>query len=287
MKKTAFTLIELLVVIAIIAILAAILFPVFAQAKMAAKKTAALSNAKQIATANMMYMGDYDDHLVKEFFGFPASYSDPWPSVASAYYGWRHVVAPYLKNVDIFADPTNPFSGKIYWVSTWDSNDDGDVNDQYERLPTNYAVNNCVIGFANGQLWGQWTPPGLDSLDQIEDVAGTILMLPSRAQWNDLKPSFLGTDEGKPGWCITPQGSSNAVCPADPNGPIHAVNGKYVAWIWADGHAKAKAPLATLDPTNPNRDDWSSKLAINPRTGTYWTQADRIDVVNKAWGEYK
>jgi prepilin-type N-terminal cleavage/methylation domain-containing protein len=64
MKKTAFTLIELLVVIAIIAILAAILFPVFAQAKMAAKKTAALSNAKQIATANMMYMGDYDDHLV-------------------------------------------------------------------------------------------------------------------------------------------------------------------------------------------------------------------------------
>ncbi len=59
--KKAFTLIELLVVIAIIAILAAILFPVFAQAKLAAKKTQAISNAKQIGTATLIYSGDYDD----------------------------------------------------------------------------------------------------------------------------------------------------------------------------------------------------------------------------------
>src|SRR5215217_67863 len=59
--KRAFTLIELLVVIAIIAILAAILFPVFAQAKEAAKKTATLSNAKQLGTAMLIYESDYDD----------------------------------------------------------------------------------------------------------------------------------------------------------------------------------------------------------------------------------
>src|SRR2546430_2013354 len=59
--RRGFTLIELLVVIAIIAILAAILFPVFAQAKEAAKKTADLSNTKQIALATLMYMGDVDD----------------------------------------------------------------------------------------------------------------------------------------------------------------------------------------------------------------------------------
>src|SRR5688572_31305139 len=61
--KRAFTLIELLVVIAIIAILAAILFPVFAQAKAAAKKTADLSNIKQITTASHIYLSDYDDIL--------------------------------------------------------------------------------------------------------------------------------------------------------------------------------------------------------------------------------
>jgi prepilin-type N-terminal cleavage/methylation domain-containing protein/prepilin-type processing-associated H-X9-DG protein len=62
-RKQAFTLIELLVVIAIIAILAAILFPVFAQAKLAAKKTASLSNQKQFALSDAMYSNDYDDTL--------------------------------------------------------------------------------------------------------------------------------------------------------------------------------------------------------------------------------
>src|SRR5271167_4373871 len=61
MKHRGFTLIELLVVIAIIAILAAILFPVFAQAKAAAKKTASLSNVKQIGLGGLMYCNDYDD----------------------------------------------------------------------------------------------------------------------------------------------------------------------------------------------------------------------------------
>ncbi len=59
--RKAFTLIELLVVIAIIAILAAILFPVFAQAKEAAKKTTSVSNMRQVGTAMLLYLGDYDD----------------------------------------------------------------------------------------------------------------------------------------------------------------------------------------------------------------------------------
>src|SRR5690349_23071232 len=62
-RRSAFTLIELLVVIAIIAILAAILFPVFAQAKLAAKKAAGLAQMKQMGAAVMMYAGDYDDGI--------------------------------------------------------------------------------------------------------------------------------------------------------------------------------------------------------------------------------
>jgi len=85
--KKAFTLIELLVVIAIIAILAAILFPVFAQAKAAAKKTAAMSNAKQIGIAMKMYNGDYDDGNVL------------------AWWDWQIPLGPYTKNWDIFTDP--------------------------------------------------------------------------------------------------------------------------------------------------------------------------------------
>src|ERR1700678_1553068 len=62
-NRSAFTLIELLVVIAIIAILAAILFPVFAQAKLAAKKIASLSNVKQLDLGILMYSNDHDDVL--------------------------------------------------------------------------------------------------------------------------------------------------------------------------------------------------------------------------------
>jgi prepilin-type N-terminal cleavage/methylation domain-containing protein len=78
MKNTkAFTLIELLVVIAIIAILAAILFPVFAQAKLAAKKTTDLSNQKQIGTMLMMYATDNDDYY--PLTSFPSK-GNSWPT---------------------------------------------------------------------------------------------------------------------------------------------------------------------------------------------------------------
>jgi prepilin-type N-terminal cleavage/methylation domain-containing protein/prepilin-type processing-associated H-X9-DG protein len=93
MKAKAFTLIELLVVIAIIAILAAILFPVFAQAKTAAKKAQDLSNHKQIALGHMMYTADYDDTFCQLQFvqNNPAGYDD---------IVWHHVVYPYIKSAE-------------------------------------------------------------------------------------------------------------------------------------------------------------------------------------------
>lgn len=95
-NRRAFTLIELLVVIAIIAILAAILFPVFAQAKEAAKKSACLSNSKQIGMGLMIYLNDYDDTT-------PSVYEtiDQRTAVADVF----QLLQPYVKNIDVFYCP--------------------------------------------------------------------------------------------------------------------------------------------------------------------------------------
>lgn len=91
--KKAFTLIELLVVIAIIAILAAILFPVFAQAKTAAKKTQDLSNHKQIALGHLMYASDYDDTFCQ--LQYVQQNPDGYDDIV-----WHFAVYPYIKSAD-------------------------------------------------------------------------------------------------------------------------------------------------------------------------------------------
>jgi prepilin-type N-terminal cleavage/methylation domain-containing protein len=99
--KRAFTLIELLVVIAIIAILAAILFPVFAQAKAAAKKTQSLSNIKQMGTASAIYTSDYDDIL-------PLATSQDASSVNYYDVSWVKNIQSYIKNLQMFVSPVGP-----------------------------------------------------------------------------------------------------------------------------------------------------------------------------------
>jgi prepilin-type N-terminal cleavage/methylation domain-containing protein len=123
-SRKAFTLIELLVVIAIIAILAAILFPVFAQAKEAAKKTAALSNVKQIGTGFVIYATDYDDQFPFSMGRMPTTgqwlwnFFTPTPHDGIANLGWNNPILdqansvgwanstqPYIKNNDILMAP--------------------------------------------------------------------------------------------------------------------------------------------------------------------------------------
>jgi prepilin-type N-terminal cleavage/methylation domain-containing protein/prepilin-type processing-associated H-X9-DG protein len=128
--KKAFTLIELLVVIAIIAILAAILFPVFAQAKAAAKKTASLSNIKQIGLAEIMYQGDYDDYFVLDTqksndADCPNAGSYCVDGLKSPTYYWPNLLIPYIKTLGLYVDPgtgdpDNIFgSGPNSWAGNW------------------------------------------------------------------------------------------------------------------------------------------------------------------------
>jgi prepilin-type N-terminal cleavage/methylation domain-containing protein len=120
-RRSGFTLIELLVVIAIIAILAAILFPVFAQAKEAAKKSVAISNAKQMGTAAVMYATDYDDYFpmavppntaannwrVGSYLDTPADWR---PGITGSGYPDREMLfansmQPYMKNYQLAEVP--------------------------------------------------------------------------------------------------------------------------------------------------------------------------------------
>jgi prepilin-type N-terminal cleavage/methylation domain-containing protein/prepilin-type processing-associated H-X9-DG protein len=119
--RRGFTLIELLVVIAIIAILAAILFPVFAKAREKARQSSCQSNEKQIALGILMYCQDYDGR-----------FSSQWirPSV---YYCWPDLVAPYIKNTQVYRCPSNQY-----------------VNGGVGTLKTNYGVNDPHVTVNGG-----------------------------------------------------------------------------------------------------------------------------------------
>jgi len=160
MRRSAFTLIELLVVIAIIAILAAILFPVFAQAKAAAKKTTCVSNMKQIGLSLTMYVNDHDDV-------FPNRRFEPFGEAAdlSNYdqNSWRSVIQPYAKNTQIVECPANP---------------DRDAKGFDPEFGVSYAANFTSVGAAaptdKGMgLFGQHRSPGVNG-SEIERVAELI-----------------------------------------------------------------------------------------------------------------
>jgi prepilin-type N-terminal cleavage/methylation domain-containing protein/prepilin-type processing-associated H-X9-DG protein len=104
-RRTAgFTLIELLVVIAIIAILAAILFPVFARAREKARQASCTSNLKQIALGGLMYAQDYDETLP----GHGCGWNEPWGVTGRAETCYAAKIYPYIKNYQIFTCPSDP-----------------------------------------------------------------------------------------------------------------------------------------------------------------------------------
>lgn len=176
--KRAFTLIELLVVIAIIAILAAILFPVFAQAKVAAKKSVAISNQKQISTGLLLYMGDSDDTYPRQDSCAagsslnPALNSKPFvPGGAGClsggfyyrvnHFSWQKYVMPYTKSEPIFEHPLRTMD-----ATNWTQNG---------QIFGSFALN---LGFTGGSDTNAGTSPTKAFGNRVPFTGGTQSGIP-------------------------------------------------------------------------------------------------------------
>lgn len=157
-SKRAFTLIELLVVIAIIAILAAILFPVFAQAKEAAKKTTCLSNQKQIGLGILLYQGDTDDV-------FPMDQYWDYASLNIQQVRWFDNVYPYIKSGDKFAvnGRASGKSGIFHCAST----------DDQEAL---YGVHNFLFPDGGNVPWINSPTTKTVSSSAIDEPAAKVVL---------------------------------------------------------------------------------------------------------------
>ena len=247
-RRSAFTLIELLVVIAIIAILAAILFPVFAQAREKARGAACLSNSKQIGLGMMQYVQDYDEVYPGVWLGNEGP--------ATEAYNWRFAIEPYVKSVQVFKCPSNRFgTDENYWRGDFAAN-------PRKWYPNNYVPNQAIMkqpGVPVTASNASWAGPSL-SLAAIERSADTILIAENKSNGAVTEAWSVGRklSEGAPKHRTT----GVAATVAADEGYFQAHN-KMVHFIFADGHAKAMRPDRTLLPD----DLWMSGLSLELRQG--------------------
>jgi len=180
--KRAFTLIELLVVIAIIAILAAILFPVFAQAKAAAKKSQAISNFKQAGTAVAMYTTDYDGGYMMSNSGSINTYC--WGCGTGGDTVPYQQMQPYMKNTQIAIDPMDPWQSEaqritdqcLYMGCTLATATD------YQKMYALGVRSNIGYNYAFFSPWRYYNVPGglytgsaSVNETQVAETAGTLM----------------------------------------------------------------------------------------------------------------
>ncbi len=215
MRSKGFTLIELLVVIAIIAILAAILFPVFARARIQAQKSVCLSNIKQLGLAALMYCQDYDET-------FPAA--SPWPGVPPKRPIWgqnwvKWPNAPCFRDtVESYVNNNNVWKCPLHY---------GAARDEWEGTPTIEALRNSYwfVGGHPSYVSGANTWETIEWYRQ-HNLAGESLSNcdAGAVMISDCSP---GSHDSRPGWVWwTVQNQSGM---------------RHMNFVFVDGHAKGKS----------------------------------------------
>jgi prepilin-type N-terminal cleavage/methylation domain-containing protein/prepilin-type processing-associated H-X9-DG protein len=227
-----FTLIELLVVIAIIAILAAILFPVFAQAREKARQSTCISNFKQINLAMQMYAQDWDEALPRIRNWELTTFCQP----TSRSFTWKGMINPYVKSYAFWKCPSNP-------------NNNVPSEDIDKNIVTSYAVNGIIH---HGHRNADKTAPR--TLASIAEPATTMSLLESTAPCPDLGDwvGRAGNASGKGGDCgATGMGGGWKF-------QLHS--GKTLNWGMFDGHVKAMNYAALWKPGTepPYHDMWGA-----------------------------
>lgn len=258
----AFTLIELLVVIAIIAILAAILFPVFAQAREKARQASCMSNAKQIGLGAMMYIQDYDERYFAHNLD-NGTYDTPLPDgrIYRGNFEWPLLLYPYIKNLGVFLCPSDSDS-KAGW------SDNGTVNPYANTwgkpIPQSYGVNENILLL--GAAYGRTSPM---SLAAINFPADTYLIADS---YGKLAQSFAADGPADPAthpynWSVFNRLRITKDCgdmelsagvmrmkanPVNPDSCSRHMGG--ILMVYADGHVKwHKWNQLLRDRANPTR----------------------------------
>lgn len=219
---SAFTLIELLVVIAIIAILAAILFPVFAQARAKARQTVCLSNLKQIGLATMMYLQDYDN----TFFPFQNATTNP----QMFYYwhgGYDYATATYRRELA----PIYPYMKNAQIQDCPDGVSLLPPAAAYAGYPA-YAVNQRLA-----QSLGSSVPEA-----SVQQTASTIMLVDGAAR-RASDNALLKTDQIAAPWYFTASGTQlDGGGTAGYSVRAHGRHAEGVNTLWCDGHASILRP---------------------------------------------
>ena len=216
-RSSGFTLIELLVVIAIIAILAAILFPVFAQAREKARQVSCVSNQKQIGLALMQYVQDYDETMPPRF----ALTTSPTPRQVT----WRELIQPYMKNAEVLKCASNPRKDL--------------TQSEGQGLYVSYCAARCDDGvggvFKDKPAPAPQNTPDAVPIASMQAPASTIAVVESTIRW------VAYIVHGGPQLSAV----TNPV-PDDTNGALFAGHSGMSNILFCDGHVKSMKPLATI-----------------------------------------